>query len=199
MSFPLSWKLYELGISANMISIFALLLAVVSSLFVAWPSRNTGVVGALLFNVVAFLDCVDGNVARATESGSDIGEWFDALVGYSTYALLPVSLGLGIDLAWSGEISTYSFIGALTGLSSILPRLVYQKYKNVSAKNSKKKSSSYIRKMYEKVSNEISLGGFMMPTLLVAVLIGAEASYLYFYLLFNASVAIGTPVFIATG
>ncbi len=57
---------------------------------------------ALMGCVVQTLDCVDGNIARATGTVSHAGQFLDLLVGQVYWALLFISIGLLVERSGGG-------------------------------------------------------------------------------------------------
>ena len=90
---PLSKLLVRSSISPNQISLISILIGVVSAWFFA---RGNFLVGALVFQLCAIIDCVDGDLARALFKQSRLGKWLDLggdqIVHFSVFA----SIGIGV-------------------------------------------------------------------------------------------------------
>ena len=82
LSFPIGWLFYKLGLRANYISLLAILLTILSSFIMVYAGSDMIVTASLILIIVALLDCIDGNVARARSETGSSGEWMDALSGY---------------------------------------------------------------------------------------------------------------------
>jgi len=186
LSFPFGWLLYKTGLKANSISMLSILLAIASSFFMVFGNSQDIVFASFLMLLVAFTDCIDGNVARARGETGPGGEWMDALSGYTVYALLPLSIGIHLSSHTSfEELSQFWIIvGAVTSISNLFLRLLYQKFvnsiPNKSATNEFKGSGSLISKF----SSEMGLVGWMMPALLASSIINMLELYLVFYCFF---------------
>lgn len=81
----------------------------------------------------SLFDGVDGNMARYRKQFSKLGDIYDTMGGYAAYAFIFLGMGIG---AWlnPGRIKLipgtyYVIIGAVSSISSIFPRLIYQKIK----------------------------------------------------------------------
>ena len=98
LSFPAGWLFYKIGIKANSVSFLSILLAFISSFIIVSGSSNEIIFASFIMLSIALLDCIDGNIARARGETGLSGEWIDALSGYIVYALLPVSLGVHLNL-----------------------------------------------------------------------------------------------------
>ena len=103
LSFPVSAALMALGATANQVTLATAVLAAAGLAALACPEaavRAWGSLGLVLYN---FLDCVDGNIARASPpERPPKGKFFDQLVG-NAYPLSYLFLGLGLrrtDRAW---------------------------------------------------------------------------------------------------
>jgi len=97
LSRPVSRVLLALPITPNQITVFALLLALAGAACIALPGVTGPVLGALLLQLTAILDCVDGEIARAKVLESEWGEWLDI----TSDTLIHVATFLGIAVhAW---------------------------------------------------------------------------------------------------
>lgn len=190
-----SWFLYRAGATANGVTLFALFLALGASLWLIYPSWWGGVIGALLFNFVALLDCIDGNIARAKGGGGAGGEWIDALLGYTVYAVLPLAVGLRVDLANATEfMGGFVLVGALASAGNLYTRVIYQKYRNVTSATADDMTESPRQGILNVVSGNIGLVGFMMPFLLLAVIAEYESWFLIFYAAVYTASAVAVAV-----
>ena len=90
---PLSKLLVRTPISPNQVSIVSISIGVASAWFFA---RGNFITGALVFQLCAIIDCVDGDLARALFKQSRLGKWLDLggdqVVHFSVFA----ALGLGV-------------------------------------------------------------------------------------------------------
>lgn len=194
LSMPLGWGLYRLGFSANAVSLIGLILALPACILLSWPHDGIAIAGAVALNIVALLDCVDGNIARASGKTGPGGDWIDATVGYAVYALMPLALGFGFSLVHEGAWGAIVLLlGALASSLNLYSRLVFQKYEyglleknmaGVAAPAAVPRS-----KFMKRVSADLGLGGIMMPALIVALYISVEAIFLGFYALLYSLVA----------
>ena len=98
LSFPAGWLIYKIGITANQISLISIFLTIISFFALIFLSPNYFILIPFLLLLVALLDCIDGNVARARGSTGPGGEWMDAFSGYTVYAFIPFALGIHIFL-----------------------------------------------------------------------------------------------------
>ena len=90
---PLSKFLARTSISPNLVSLVSIVTGVASAWFFA---RGDFVIGALVFQLCAIIDCVDGDLARALFKQSRLGKWLDLagdqVVHFSVFA----AIGLGV-------------------------------------------------------------------------------------------------------
>ena len=80
LSFPIGWVFYKSGMKANSISLLSIFLASMSSLIMIFGSPKFIVLASSLMMLVALLDCIDGNVARARGETGPGGEWMLSLI-----------------------------------------------------------------------------------------------------------------------
>jgi phosphatidylglycerophosphate synthase len=92
----LSKLLVHTSVSPNAVSVASILIGVASApLFAA----GNFVVGALVLQLCAIVDCVDGDLARALFKQSALGKWLD--IGGDQVVHFSVFLGIGIGVARS--------------------------------------------------------------------------------------------------
>lgn len=179
VSFLLSAVFSSLGVTANAVSYFSMLVAVVACvLFVV----GSPVAGAALVNVWLLLDCADGNIARCVHA-EKYGEFADALSSYVCVGLMFPCIGYcvyqtGGALFGPGEPAII-LVGALASSCDTLMRLGYQKYQVVgfgmgvnSHVDQNPEKASGIDAVRIKVDAYLSLGGFLPAVLLVAAIFG---------------------------
>lgn len=76
---PLTRVFLKIGFSPNAITILSMLIGLVAAFSFAQGTYVAGIVGALLFQLSAIVDCCDGDVARLTFSESKLGADLDIL------------------------------------------------------------------------------------------------------------------------
>jgi phosphatidylglycerophosphate synthase len=90
---PLSKLLVRTPITPNQVSVVSILIGVASAWFFA---RGSFVAGALLFQLCAIIDCVDGDLARVSFRQTRLGKWLDLggdqVVHFSVFA----AIGIGV-------------------------------------------------------------------------------------------------------
>ncbi len=91
---PLSKLLVRTPISPNQVSIVSILIGIASAWFFACGNFVTG---ALVFQLCAIIDCVDGDLARALFKQSRLGKWLD--LGGDQVVHFSVFAGIGIGVA----------------------------------------------------------------------------------------------------
>ncbi len=91
---PLSKFLAHTPVSPNQVSVLSIIIGVASAWFFATGSF---VLGALVLQLSAVIDCVDGDLARALCKQSRVGKWLDLggdqVVHFSVFA----AIGIGVS------------------------------------------------------------------------------------------------------
>jgi phosphatidylglycerophosphate synthase len=106
LSRPLSRLLLALPITPNQITVISLLIALLGAAALAQPGVAWPVLGALLLQLSAVLDCVDGEIARAKVLESEWGAWLDitsdTLIHVATFVAIAMHAWpeLGRGTAW---------------------------------------------------------------------------------------------------
>ena len=107
ISKPISVLAIKLRMSPNFVTVISFIVGIAAALSFAQGARWALILGALLLQLSLILDCVDGEVARATHRFSVIGAWLDASTDrvkeYAAYAGLAagaVVTGVQSQFAW---------------------------------------------------------------------------------------------------
>ncbi|MFQ3621632.1 MAG: CDP-alcohol phosphatidyltransferase family protein [Spirochaetales bacterium] len=147
LSYPFSLFFLRLGWSANRVSYFSALVAVIGGLLLCLPSVKLQLLGAMLLNVFAILDCVDGNIARFTHTTGPGGAWADALGGYVAYTATLLGAGMAseitsytlyssipkiVDILWPRG-GLWVLLGGVAASCNLLMRLAHQHYRALKA------------------------------------------------------------------
>src|SRR5206468_255083 len=102
-------------ISPNQVSIASMLVGILSGCFFA---RGYFISGALLLQLSAIIDCVDGDLARVLYKETRLGKWLD-LVG-DQFVHVAVFAGIGFGLASSDPASPTLALGISAVLGTII-------------------------------------------------------------------------------
>jgi phosphatidylglycerophosphate synthase len=199
LSFPSGWLFYRIGIKANTVSLLTVLITTSSCLMMILSQSSYIIIAALLMNLVALMDCIDGNIARARNETGPGGDWMDALSGYTVYALLPLSLGIHLYLKDPYLILSglWIVVGSVTSISNLFLRLIHQKFINSKLGESTQAGLKTSGSLFSKFSSEMGLVGWMMPTLLLAAITNMLEAYLVAYCLFYLTSALLTAIILA--
>jgi len=102
---PLTRLALRLGLSPNLITLLSFAIGIAAAACFAAGGRWLLVAGALLLQLSLIVDCVDGEVARATRRFTALGAWLDASTDrvkeFLAYAGLAYGAArLGVDIWW---------------------------------------------------------------------------------------------------
>ncbi|MCS1407064.1 MAG: Bifunctional IPC transferase and DIPP synthase [Verrucomicrobia subdivision 3 bacterium] len=89
-------RLVHAEASPNLVSIIAILLGLLSAWCLSIPYHELAILGAILFQISAIIDCVDGDLARLCFCESRMGKWLD-LIG-DQIVHIAVFIGIGLSL-----------------------------------------------------------------------------------------------------
>ncbi len=186
LSFPVGWLFYKSGIKANTISLLSIVITLIASFLIIFANKDGLILASSLMLFVALTDCIDGNIARARNETGPSGEWMDALSGYTVYALIPVVLGLHLNYLNSPDFfpGFWILVGSITVISNLYLRLIYQKFINGGFDSNSDNSIKGNGSLFSRLSAEVGLVGWMMPTLFAASLLDLLPMYLLFYCFF---------------
>lgn len=170
------------------LSILALIVGFIVNCFA--NAKGWMVLAWLCYFLWNLLDGVDGNMARYRGQFSKLGDIYDTMGGYAAYALVFLGMGIG---AWlnPGGIERipgpyYIVLGAVSSISSIFPRLIYQKIKaslkdSVGADNVRR-NESFIRKLEMNVT---SITGGATVFSFIAIITGSLDVFTLVYAFLN--------------
>ncbi len=170
ISYPITLLFLKARLSANSASIL--------SIFFALAASYSAAVGYSPITITAFvaswliLDCVDGNIARYSKTGSRQGEFLDAIGGYIVSAGIYLGIGYG-----SSDYNTL-LLGAISSIFSILSRLILNKYNVLSGstRNSSGDTGSGWKAAW--LLSIYNLSGIGLPIMFLSLYIGMEKKYL---------------------
>ena len=98
MSFPVTWVFLLISLSSNAATLISMVIGLTSCVMFTLGSRDTVIIGAILYNGFLVVDSVDGNIARLLNTSSKKGEFFDALVGDLLGVLVLPCIAVGMVL-----------------------------------------------------------------------------------------------------
>lgn len=172
ISYPGAWLAVRLGLSANQVTLCSVFVVLVAGLLMGMGSKNIAVLGAVLFNIYALMDCVDGHVARVKQEASKYGGWLDAFGGYTAYTCVLLSVGNAAQhLEQAAQLMpgglNFIILGSLGAAANLLIRAEYQNYKNLKGEE----AANQVR-IQKKFGANLGITGFLMPAVLVCVITG---------------------------
>jgi phosphatidylglycerophosphate synthase len=104
VSVALTRLFLTVGWSPNTVTSLSILIGLTAALSFSLNTYVAGVIGALLFQLSAIVDCCDGDVARLTLKESRFGAQLD-LLGDNA-----VHMAIFAGIAWTGYTDTHSFV-----------------------------------------------------------------------------------------
>lgn len=171
----------NLNISANAVSYFSALIAVIASGCFLFNNHNIAIAGAVLINIWLILDCTDGNLARSVKA-QPMGEFADSLSSYILVAFMFNSMGYYVYLNGGILVSKNNALilvsGAFASTFDTLSRLIFQKFQSIRKDYYESKgitkddgiSNSIVNKIRLRLDAEIGLGGILpLVTLLCTI------------------------------
>lgn len=115
----LSRVFLALRCSPNTITLVATAIGLLAALAFAQGSYAAGVVGALLFQLAAIVDCCDGEVARLTFAESAFGELLDIVTDNVVHMAIFAGIGLGLFRAQEGPGAAEAWLPLALGGAAV--------------------------------------------------------------------------------
>jgi phosphatidylglycerophosphate synthase len=186
LSFRLAWLLVRLGFSANQVSYAGLLTSILAAGLMATGAPALVVLGAILFNFVAILDCTDGNIARLRKQASTYGQWVDAVGGYVAMTCVLFSMGIAAESLKPSTVSwisatNFADLGAFAAVTNLLTRIEYQQFKCLVGGVAQQQ----IHLEYRFAKN-LGLIGLLMPLALFGAVVGLLHWFVVFYAAYHS-------------
>lgn len=121
---PLSKLLIRTPVTPNQISIAAMISGLAGAWCFARGTYASGICGALLFQLAAVIDCVDGDVAVAVFKETPLGKWLDISADQVVHVAIFVALAVGAARAGSrapvAVLSASTVAGALISFAVVV-------------------------------------------------------------------------------
>lgn len=115
LSKPLTALSVQLGLSPNVITIISLIIALASAVLFATGTYALIVIAAVALQLSLIVDCVDGEVARATGRFSKVGAWLDASTDRVKEFAVYIGLAIG---AWRLGTDAWVLVAAMIALQT---------------------------------------------------------------------------------
>jgi phosphatidylglycerophosphate synthase len=112
---PLSRLLIYTPITPNAVSILSVLIGVLAAAFFALGDHASAIFAALLFQLSAIIDCVDGDLARVVFKESPLGKWIDLVGDQVVHVSIFAGIALGIYRAESSTLVLWLGAAAVVG------------------------------------------------------------------------------------
>ena len=96
LSRHLTSRLLETNVPPNLISLISIGTGLLGALLLALPRPGFAIVGALLFQLSAIIDCTDGDLARLHLKESLFGKWLDIVGDQIVHIAIFVGIGFGL-------------------------------------------------------------------------------------------------------
>ena len=204
LSYPLSWLFLNLGITPNTVSVISIIDTLLACIFMSLPDSRYIFIGFILLNIFIVFDFMDGTMARTQKKASYMGEFYDAMGGYTMCAFTLLASGICAfnsgKTFWLTNGIALIIIGSLGSICDIFSRLIYQKYTaNVMIANSKmnkpisrendsfyeEKPSFSIKYLRLEFDRQLGIGGFFPPLIFISYLYNFMDIILILYSLYH--------------
>lgn len=205
LSFLVTYILINLGLTANLVSIISIFEAMLACAFFIIGGKLLPV-GVALFLFWDVLDCTDGNIARVKGTSSLIGEYMDAISGYTAPAFIYLSVGVAaFRTTYLFPDNNYWFIilGGVASISDILSRIIYQKYVVTEYRlgminqegNIDQERASGFKRIADLIMKNLTYSCLFMPLLVIAYFANLFDILISFYALYSFGILACTFVF----
>jgi phosphatidylglycerophosphate synthase len=124
-----------LGLSPNAVTMVATAIGLTSAAVFGIGTYNAGIIGALLFQLAAVVDCSDGEVARLTFTESPFGAWLDIAMDNIVHMAIFAGIAAGLYVTRLGQDHAWVMLalGAAAVMGNGLSFLLVEKAQKVKA------------------------------------------------------------------
>lgn len=115
---PCTWLLLHTGVTANQVTLAALVIGVLGAFFLVLPESGAFLAAALLIQFWYYLDHVDGQIARYRKTDGLTGRFFDFLMHHIVHTSVVLGLGVHFSRVFSlGEAGLLTAFGVSFSMS----------------------------------------------------------------------------------
>lgn len=111
----LSKLLIHTSISPNAVSLASIAIGLVAAWFFATGSHHAVILAAILFQLSAIMDCVDGELARVLFKESPLGKWLDLAGDQVVHVTVFAAIALGLVRSGESPFALWLGISAVIG------------------------------------------------------------------------------------
>lgn len=124
-----------LGLSPNAVTMVATAFGLASAAVFGIGTYNAGIIGALLFQLAAIVDCSDGEVARLTFTESPFGAWLDIAMDNIVHMAIFAGIAAGLYVTRVGQEHAWVMLalGAAAVMGNGLSFLLVEKAQKIKA------------------------------------------------------------------
>jgi phosphatidylglycerophosphate synthase len=105
-------------VTPNQISVASIVIGLVGAWFLACGDRVPAILGAVLFQLSAVVDCMDGDVARMVFKESPLGKWLDIVGDQVVHTA--IFIGIAVGLAGEGSSEPVGWLAASAVLGALI-------------------------------------------------------------------------------
>ena len=120
----LSKVLIHTPVTPNQVTVVSALIGLASAWFFAQGNYPAGIIGALLLQLSALVDCVDGDLARVVFKESPIGKWLDLGLDQVVHVAVFATLAVGLSRAGADAPVMWLGVSAVAGALISFPVVV---------------------------------------------------------------------------
>ena len=120
----LSKILIHTPVTPNQVTVISALIGLASAWFFAQGNYTAGISGAILLQLSALVDCVDGDLARVVFKESPIGKWLDLGLDQVVHVAVFATLAVGLSRAGADAPAVWLGISAAMGAVISFPVVV---------------------------------------------------------------------------
>lgn len=115
---PFARLLLATRVTPNQVSVLSILVGLAGALCFAAGTWEASVAGALLFQLSAVIDCMDGDVARAVFKESALGKWLDLAGDQVVHAAVFVGIAAGLGRTGSAAPVLWLAVSCVAGAAA---------------------------------------------------------------------------------
>ncbi len=210
VSFLISSVCANMGISANAISYFSGLFAIIACFLFLVDNYEIKIVASIMINIWLIMDCTDGNIARSVKR-QPFGEFADGISSYILVGLMCTTMGFSVYQTGGVFLKQgcvwIILLGAFASSSDTMMRLIYQKYKATAREmvdkkmilpeEDKRTGYNCVGSLRVRLEAEFGIGGLLPIVILIASICNAlDVVVIYCFLYYGASCVVSSLLYV---
>ena len=199
LSFWITPLFLKCNISANQVSVLAIVTAILAAILIALGNYPILIAGVILMQFWLVLDCADGNIARYRNTFTRSGRFLEDIEDCLVTALLFSSIGIAASkmpgyIPFITKIYSYHFVilGILSSFVVIFRKLIFRNFQIIFWEGKEEKNINFfntdmLRTIYKMGQNLLGIYSFIHIVILLSAVFNLLGLFTIVYFVINTA------------